>query len=352
MKTKLLTISLVLLFCSTVFAQREQNKIGYVDMDYILNELPDFKEANSELNQKIEKWKGEIELKQEKIRGLKEDLENERPLLTQDLIDERQDEIDYYQKQLQEYQQKRFGPEGDMIAQRRQIMQPIQDEVFNAVQEIGDNREYDFIYDNSSDALMLYAAKRHDISDQILAGIRRNSRKLTGSQKEESSVNEEEYKSVKQARLDEEAEEEREALMREKEEERQAMMDERQRKRDSTRAARQAEFQARRDSIQKQREAQRNNRTQSQNQPKNQEVKEKNSSKTNSTEEETPQKQNAVEEKSSGETLREKQQRQRDAMLKKRQEQRDSIQKVRQQEAEKRKKERDSIIQARNLKNR
>src|SRR5699024_8289492 len=88
MKTKLLTTLIILLFCSTVFAQREQNKIGYIDIDYILNELPDFKEANNELNQKIETWKGEIELKQEKIRGLKEDLENERPLLTQDLIDE------------------------------------------------------------------------------------------------------------------------------------------------------------------------------------------------------------------------------------------------------------------------
>jgi len=104
MKTKLLTTLIILLFCSTVFAQREQNKIGYIDIDYILNELPDFKEANNELNQKIETWKGEIELKQEKIRGLKEDLENERPLLTQDLIDERQDEIDYYQKELQNYQ--------------------------------------------------------------------------------------------------------------------------------------------------------------------------------------------------------------------------------------------------------
>src|SRR5699024_5469670 len=183
----------------TVFAQREQNKIGYIDIDYILNELPDFKEANNELNQKIETWKGEIELKQEKIRGLKEDLENERPLLTQDLIDERQDEIDYYQKELQNYQQKRFGPEGDMIAQRRQIMQPIQDEVFNAVQEIGENREYDFIFDNSTDALMLFSAKRHDISDQILASIRRNSRKLSGPQKEDSSNNLDEYKSVKQA---------------------------------------------------------------------------------------------------------------------------------------------------------
>src|SRR5699024_8826379 len=111
------------------------------------------------------------------------------------------------------------------------------------------NREYDFMFDNSTDALMLFSAKRHDISDQILASIRRNSRKLSGPQKEDSSNNLDEYKSVKQARLDEEAEEEREAIKKAKEDERKAMMDARQRERDTIRAARQAEFKTKKDRI-------------------------------------------------------------------------------------------------------
>lgn len=357
MKLRLFTTLSILLFSTALLAQREPNKIGYVDMDYILDNLSDYKEANNQLNQKIEQWKGEIELKQQKISGLKEDLENERPLLTQDLIDERQDEIEYYQKKLLEFQQEKFGPEGAMIAQRRQIMQPIQDEVFNAVQEIGTKREYDFIFDSSADALMLFSAKRHDISDQILAGIRRNSRKFTSDKKEEDAQEEEAYKSVKQARLDKEKEEEREAAKKQKEDERQQMIDQRQRERDSIRDARQADMQARRDSIAKERADKMKNRS--------------NSGSSNTKKEETGQKDNTdlqpqntdtpketeparkTNSATSPETDRQQEiddrKAQREAQQQKRQQERDSIQQARQKELEKRKIERDSIIQARNL---
>src|SRR5699024_1678439 len=129
MKTQLVILS-VFLFLATgtsMNAQR-QNRIGYVDMDYILKNIPDYQEAMNRLNKKVQKWKGDIDMKQKEIDGLKEDLENERPLLTKDLIQEREDEIKYRQKKLQDYQQKRFGPEGDMVAQQRQIIKPIEDE--------------------------------------------------------------------------------------------------------------------------------------------------------------------------------------------------------------------------------
>lgn len=363
MKTKLITIGMLLLFCSTLFAQREQNKIGYVDMDYILENISDYKEANNQLNQKIETWKGEIETQQQKIRDLKEDLDNERPLLTQDLIDERQDEIDYYQKKMMDYQQERFGPEGDMIAQRRQIMQPIQDEVFNAVQEMGLKREYDFIFDSSADALMLFSAPRHDISDQILAGIRRHSRKLTKGDKEESESDkkDEEYKSVIQSRLDKEKDEERESLRQEKLDERQEMMDERQRKRDSVRNARQEQFQARRDSLQRARNQHSNNDKSANNNikedtegnaPGQETVNEKTSSDSSPRPAETPQKEtkstnNQNEEQR--ESIQKQRQEQQEALKEERAAQRDSIQRARQEAVEKRKKERDSIIEARKL---
>ncbi|HLS29777.1 MAG TPA: OmpH family outer membrane protein [Flavobacteriaceae bacterium] len=364
MKTKLITISMFLLFCSTLFAQREQNKIGYVDMDYILENIPDYKEANNQLNQKIETWKGEIELQQQKIRDLKENLENERPLLTQDLIDERQDEIEYYQKKMLDYQQEKFGPEGDMIAQRRQILQPIQDEVFNAVQEIGDRREYDFIFDSSADALMLFSAPRHDISDQILAGIRRHSRKLTSrDNKAEDTADEEEYKSVIQARLDKEKEEERESLRQEKLDERQEMMDERQRKRDSTRAARQEQFQARRDSLQRARNQHSNHQGKTENSTEQDADKQSTIGQENITEthssESSPKSEEAPERETKGtnnqneEDQRETRQQQREerqkALQEERAAQRDSLRQARQEAIEKRKKERDSINKARKL---
>lgn len=365
MKTKLITISMMLIFCTTLFAQRSQNKIGYIDMDYILDNISDYSEANSQLNQKIQTWKGEIDLQQQKIRDLKEDLENERPLLTQDLIDERQDEIEFYQKKMQEYQQQRFGPEGDMIAQRRQIMQPIQDEVFNAVQEIGDKREYDFIFDSSADALMLFSAKRHDISDQILAGIQRHSRKLTGrdnkSETKSDTKDEEQYKSVIQDRLDKEKEEERENLKQEKLDERKATMDERQRQRDSLRAARQEKFQARRDSIQRERDEKTGNRSENSNikgkEDKQIEPVQKNISEDNHTDqspesEKTPKTDNRTtnnQEEDQQQTRQDRRQDQKETLKAEREAQRDSIKRVRQEALEKRQKQRDSVIQARNL---
>lgn len=352
MKLKLFTFSLLLLIGINLFAQREPNKIGYIDMDYILDNISDYKEANAELDRKIEKWRGEIELEQQKIKSLKEDLENERPLLTQDLIDERQDEIDYYRKKLQDYQQERFGPEGDMVAQRRQIMQPIQDEVFNVVQEIGDKREYDFIFDSSADALMLFSASRHDISDQILASIRRSSRKVTGDQKEGEEKNKsEDYKSVRQARLDKEETEKRESEKQAKLDERQALLEARQNERDSIRAARQAEFEARREQAKKDREERLNKRRNQQNNNTSQKeassTSEKDTtSKTDATKENS---QKVTEQQDAAADMKKKREEERQKQIEARQQERDSIQKARQKMIEKRQKERDSINQARKL---
>lgn len=261
MKRRLIVL-LVLIISSTTLTAQRQIRIGYIDMDYILKNVPDYQEANQQLDKKIQKWAGEIALKQEKIKDLKEDLENERPLLTKDLIQERQDEIDYQQKKLQQYQQKRFGPEGDMIAQRREIVQPIQDEVFNAVQEIGKKREYDFIFDNSSEALMLFSANRHDISDQVLANITRNSKKIARTKdkeerKEKAEKGEPIYKSVKQAKKDKEEKEQRETEKKEKEAERKAEMEKRQNQRDSVRTARKQEYEERQEKIKQERQAKR-----------------------------------------------------------------------------------------------
>lgn len=275
MKKKILFIVFVsLAFAFHTHAQRGL-KIGYVDMDYILEEIPEYREASQQLDSRVQKWKAEIEMKKKAVEDMKENLENERTLLTKELIEEREEEIAYEEKQILAYQQKKFGPEGDFIVQKRQLIQPVQDQIFNAVQEIGETREYDFIYENSADALMLFSAKRHDISDRVLKMIQRSSRKLDAERrqqesKENNQKGEEQYKSVEQARVDKEEKAEREAERQQQIEEREATMNERQRERDSIRAARQKEFEERRrkmleererrrDSIQKAREERRNN---------------------------------------------------------------------------------------------
>lgn len=293
MKARLFILGLLLTISSATLQAQRQIRIGFVDMDYVLENIPEYKQANTMLNNKIQEWQAEIQLKQQKIDDLKEELNNERPLLTAELIQERQDEIDYLQKKLLEYQQKRFGPQGDLVARKRQIIKPIEDQVFNAIQQIGDEREYDFIFENSASALLLYSANRHDISDQVLALITRNSRRSSreetqkrteiskettpqaGEEKEEElaeeKLGEPVYKSVSQAKKDREAKEKREAELEQRRNEREAKAQAIKHRRDSIRSSRrqayeaeQAELmknrQARRDSIEQAREQMRKDR--------------------------------------------------------------------------------------------
>lgn len=143
-------------------------KIGYIDMEYILEKVPDYAQAKNLLEEKAQKWKQEIEEKKLEIVKLKETLKSEKVLLTKELIEEREEEITFLENELLDYQQKRFGPSGDLIIQKNVLVKPIQDQVFNAVQDIAEVKKYDFIFDKSSDLTMLFAAQRHDISDQVI----------------------------------------------------------------------------------------------------------------------------------------------------------------------------------------
>ena len=169
-------------------------KIGYIDMDYILENVPDYKEAASQLEQKAQKWKQDIEVKKNDISKLKEGLKNEKALLTKELIEEREGEIKFLEAELLDYQQKRFGPRGDLAVQKESIVKPVQDQVFNAVQDIAEAKQYDFIFDKSSDMTMLFSAKRFDISDQIVRVITRAEKREELSNKKRKALEEKQEK--------------------------------------------------------------------------------------------------------------------------------------------------------------
>jgi len=175
MKTKsnVLLLLTIVLFSSNAFAQARGVRIAYVDMEYILENVEEYRDANEQLGAKVQKWKVEVEQKQSAVDQMKKDLMAERVLLTDELISEREEEIAIAEKEMVEYQQDRFGPQGDLVVQKRMLIQPIQDQVFNEVQKIGANKKYDFIFDKSADVVMLYSQKRHDVSDLILRGIAR-----------------------------------------------------------------------------------------------------------------------------------------------------------------------------------
>ncbi len=254
-----MAIVIIVFSVSTASAQRGV-RIGYIDMEYILDNIPEYRQASQMLDQKIQEWKGEIAVKQTEIDNLKDQLENERPLLTPELIEEKEDEIKYLQQQLLEYRETKFGASGEFIIQKRQLIQPIEDQVFNAVQEIGTVRDYDFIFENSAEALLLFSAERHDISDRVLQMINRSSRKsrLEDKKEEKNALQEiadEPYKSVKDAKADEEKEKEREREISERERKRDSIKEAREKVRDSIRQARQEAFEERRQEAQRRRDS-------------------------------------------------------------------------------------------------
>ncbi|WP_136667484.1 OmpH family outer membrane protein [Flavobacterium sp. H122] len=185
-----------LLSVTNIIAQTKTGiRIGYIDMEYILENTPDYKEASNLLDQKAQKWKQDIETKKNEISKIKEGLKNERALLTKELIEEREAEIKFHEAELLDYQQKRFGPRGDLAIQKEAIVKPVQDQVFTAVQDIAEAKQYDFIFDKSSaEMTMLFSAKRYDISDQVVRVITRAEKREELSKKQQKALEEKQTK--------------------------------------------------------------------------------------------------------------------------------------------------------------
>ncbi len=254
---KLLFISLIFLcFTFTANAQRGV-RIGYIDMEYILQNIPEYTEASLQLDGKVQRWKNDIEKKINEVEQMKINLSTERVLLTDELIEEREEDIKILEDKMLKYQQDRFGPNGDLYRQRRQLVQPIQDQVFNIVQEIATNKKYDFIFDKSADIVMLFSAERHDISDIVLRSINRSAkRKEVNSKKEKKEVLQKDELSLEEDKAITEREQaiedkknEREQAIEDKKTERELLIEERKRVRDSVREAKKIEYDARRQKL-------------------------------------------------------------------------------------------------------
>ena len=172
-KKSITYLTFITLISTQICFSQKAERIGYVNMEYILSQMEDYKLANQQLEEKIGKWKQEIELKKGGIKNLKDSLMVEKPLLTFDIIQDRESEIEFEEKQLNDYQIKRFGVNGDWVAQELMLIRPIQDQVMNVVQTIAKQKKFDKIFDQSADAIMLYSEKKYDISDLVLKSILR-----------------------------------------------------------------------------------------------------------------------------------------------------------------------------------
>jgi Skp family chaperone for outer membrane proteins len=142
-------------------------------MAFILETVDEYNKASNLLDKNIENWKKEIELKKLELEQIQDQLDAERIIFTPELINDREMEIQDFASEIIRLQEKRLGPSGDMIIQRSKLMQPLQDQVMTIVKQVAEENKYDFIFDRSSTATMLYSAKNYDISDLVIKRINR-----------------------------------------------------------------------------------------------------------------------------------------------------------------------------------
>lgn len=256
MKTRVLLVIILAFVAYTSNAQRSNIRIGYIDTEYILENIPEYTEALNQLDNKVQKWKGEIDLKLRDIEKKKLDLRNERVLLTKELIEEKEEEISAEEAEILEYQQKRFGPNGDLIVQKQRLIEPIQDQVLTAVQELAKAKKYDFIFDKSADVVMLYSNKRYDLSDYIVRTITRTAkREQAKNKKAKKKAEEEEVVPIINEEIDA-----RKKAQEESRAKRQQLIEERKQKALEAREARKKAFEEKRKKMLEEREAKKNNR--------------------------------------------------------------------------------------------
>ena len=179
-----------LLFLSTFVIAQQNVRIGFLDIDKVLGSNKEYAISNQELEAKIKTWRNEIELQQKELDQQRESLALERPLLTEEIFDERTDDIAFEQEKLDQYIEKRFGTEGDWIKQKVILAQPAQDEILTAIKEVADDRNLDYVFDSTADILVLHSEKKYDISELVIRYIEIEDRKeaqefLSKSKKEE-----------------------------------------------------------------------------------------------------------------------------------------------------------------------
>ncbi|MGY8987351.1 MAG: OmpH family outer membrane protein [Flavobacteriales bacterium] len=164
MKKKILVLTVIIITAFSASAQ----KFAYVDTDYILTKVPEFVQAEEKINDFSTQWQQEIETVYAEVEQMYRDYQSEQILLTAEMKTKREEAIINKEKSVKSLQQKYFGPEGELYKKRQELIQPIQDRIFDAVQQLAANNKYSVIFDSSSELIMLYSNPNLDKSDKVL----------------------------------------------------------------------------------------------------------------------------------------------------------------------------------------
>lgn len=164
---KTLMALLMLLGASTAWAQ----KFALVDMDYILKHIPAYERASEQLNQVSRKWQAEVEVLTTEAQTLYKNYQSEAVFLSEEQKAKREEAIVAKEKEAAELKKKYFGPEGELFKKRESLMAPIQEEIYTAVKDISDQKGYSLVLDRASDAGIIFASPKIDISNEVLTKL-------------------------------------------------------------------------------------------------------------------------------------------------------------------------------------
>lgn len=182
MRSSFLLLPVLLLFCSlTAGAQ----KYAYVDTEYILQHLPEYADAQKELNSLASGWLDEIEEKYDAANQLETAYRAERVLLTSEMRRKREDEIASKRSEATDMQKAKFGVEGELFQKRQELIQPIQEQLFQVLKDLAGQRQYMVIFDKAKDSNMLYTNPKYDVSDRVIKELGYTPGELIGGEEEE-----------------------------------------------------------------------------------------------------------------------------------------------------------------------
>ena len=167
MRKLLSLIAVVAVFSNVSLAQR----FVYVDTEYILERLPDYKKAQEQVDAVADEWRKDVDAKYKETERLYKAYQAEQVLLTEEMKVQKQQEIENKEKAARELQKKYFGFEGELFIKKQELVKPIQDKVYKAIQDMAESKVYDFVFDKSNGIAMLFATPKYDRSDDILKAL-------------------------------------------------------------------------------------------------------------------------------------------------------------------------------------
>lgn len=167
MKNSILSLILIVTFSLPTFSQKN----AYVDTEYILSKIPSYENAQTKLDEVSKVWQKEIEGKYKEVEQKYKEYQTESALLSTEMKKQREEEIINLENEANQLKEKYFGNEGELYNKRKELVKPIQDEVYNAIKEIATEGNYGFIFDKSADMSLIYTDPKYDISDDILTKL-------------------------------------------------------------------------------------------------------------------------------------------------------------------------------------